>query len=81
MMSSKGINVKESSKENFIQQFKKWYEEVPGERDSLCVGLVKALVAHQVNSTAPALRKVVVFCQIMRSKSTNAYEFLQANGF
>eukprot|EP00957_Ditylum_brightwellii_P133200 10155999-Ditylum_brightwellii.AAC.1 len=80
-MSSKGINIKESSAENFSQQFKKWYEEVPGARDSLCIGFVKALVAHQVNSTAPVLRNVVAFYQIMRSKSTKVYEFLQANGF
>eukprot|EP00957_Ditylum_brightwellii_P065704 4983736-Ditylum_brightwellii.AAC.1 len=70
MMSRKGINIKESSTEIFIQQFKKWYEELPGARDSLCVGFVKALVARQVNLRAPALRKVVAFCQLMRSKST-----------
>eukprot|EP00957_Ditylum_brightwellii_P058600 4444400-Ditylum_brightwellii.AAC.1 len=81
MMSSNGINIKESSTENFIQQFKKWYEEVPGARDSFCVGFVKSLVACQVNSRAPALRKVVAFCQIMIPKSTKAYEFLQANSF
>eukprot|EP00957_Ditylum_brightwellii_P142513 10857730-Ditylum_brightwellii.AAC.1 len=45
MMSSKGINIKELSTENFIQQIKKWYDKVPGARDLLCVGFVKALVA------------------------------------
>eukprot|EP00957_Ditylum_brightwellii_P199990 15245828-Ditylum_brightwellii.AAC.1 len=80
-MSSKGINIKEPSTENFIPQFKKWYEEVPDARDSLCFRYVKTLVACQVNSTVPALRKVVAFCQIMQSKSTKAYEFLQANRF
>eukprot|EP00957_Ditylum_brightwellii_P172583 13138312-Ditylum_brightwellii.AAC.1 len=81
MMSSKGIHIEEFSTENFIQQFKKWYEEVPGARDSLCIDFVKALVARQVNSTAPASRKVVAFCQMMRSKSTKVYKFLQDNAF
>lgn len=81
MLRRKGINVEEASTENFIKEFTKWYKEVTGARDSLCVGFVKALVARQVNLRAPASRKVVAFRQILRSKSPKAYEFLRANGF
>ena len=52
-----------------------------GAKDSLCVGLVQALVARQPNGAALASKKVVAFCQVMKNKSRKAYDFLRANGF
>jgi len=80
-LSRLGINVKGKSTDEFINHFYDWYSKVPGARESLCMGMVKALVARHKNPKAPAAKKVIAFCHAMKIKSPKAYKFMRANGF
>ena len=80
-LSRLGINVKGKSTDEFINHFYDWYSKVPGARESLCIGMVKALVACHKNPKAPAAKKVIAFCHAMKIKSPKAYKFMRANGF
>ena len=80
-LSRLGINVKGKSTDEFINHFYDRYSKVPGARESLCIGMVKALVARHKNPKAPAAKKVIAFCHAMKIKSPKAYKFMRANGF
>eukprot|EP00957_Ditylum_brightwellii_P029798 2254038-Ditylum_brightwellii.AAC.1 len=79
MLSKFGISVRGKSADEFIDKFFSWYSSVPGARDCLCMGMVKALVAHHKNPKAPAAKKVVAFCHALKVKSPKAYKFMRAN--
>ena len=76
-----GINVEGKSADKFMNNFYEWYSTVPGARQSLCIGMVKALVARHKNPTAKAAKKVIAFCHAMKIKSPKAYKFIRTNGF
>ena len=65
-LKSFGLDVKGS--DDFLKNFYNWYTQVPNAKESLCMGFVKALVARQNNNSAEASKKVVAFCQAMKSK-------------
>ena len=83
--------MKGKSTDEFINHFYDWYSKVPEARESLCMRMVKALVARHNNPKAPAAKKVIAFCHAMKImiafrhamkiKSPKAYKFMRANGF